>query len=360
MSTQLRRQFGLDIVRSAAITLVLISHFIKKFESIGIWGVELFFALSGFLIGGILWRTFSRVEGFSLRLLFNFWSRRWWRTLPNYYLFMLIFLLWHHISHYPLPSISIIIKHLWFGQDFFHPYWSWFSVSWSLCVEEWFYLSFPVILYFYSRFITNPSHSFLLTIFTVFAVCFSVRYHFSTYVSPSDLRTITLGRLDAIGCGVLMAYVAEKYSQVRNLTKALFWSGILLIVSPFYPLLLGDRTISINAYTLLLIPLGFSLMLPLFTRLSPLSSRYIVIPIEKISLWSYSIYLSHIPILFSIYALMSHLRSSVTMNVISKLIGLVLCVGISAFTFQYFELPITRKRPKELIVKKLHQEILTN
>ena len=48
------RKFGLDVVRACAISLVLVAHFEKRLDFVGIYGVELFFALSGFLIGGIV------------------------------------------------------------------------------------------------------------------------------------------------------------------------------------------------------------------------------------------------------------------------------------------------------------------
>ena len=117
-----RRAFGPDLIRATAITLVLVAHtFPGKQFSIVSWGrvyfghlgVELFFLLSGYLIGGILLK-----ELFSHRLetpgdLFRFWKRRWFRTLPNYYLFLLIFLLIAHVRHEPVPSLT---PYVWFGQ----------------------------------------------------------------------------------------------------------------------------------------------------------------------------------------------------------------------------------------------------
>src|ERR1700722_19361709 len=88
-----RRIIGLDIARSIAILAVLLAHFTQKFHHIkavylvanfaGVLGVQLFFVLSGFLIGGILLRQLQR-DGFTYRDVVHFWKRRWYRTLPNY------------------------------------------------------------------------------------------------------------------------------------------------------------------------------------------------------------------------------------------------------------------------------------
>src|SRR5690606_10309411 len=90
------RVWGLDIMRAIAIMTVLISHssqFILDGSSSlmyhsGVAGVEIFFVLSGFLIGGILIKVFQKE--YSLNNILNFWKRRWIRTIPNYYLALLI------------------------------------------------------------------------------------------------------------------------------------------------------------------------------------------------------------------------------------------------------------------------------
>ena len=87
------RVFGLDLMRALAIIFVVMSHgsMLEKANTDFPWirlvnGVELFFVLSGFLIGGILIKNFQKTNSFGIKEIYNFWIRRWFRTLPNYYL----------------------------------------------------------------------------------------------------------------------------------------------------------------------------------------------------------------------------------------------------------------------------------
>lgn len=91
-----KRTFGLDLLRAIAILIVVINHggwMLEKADSNFPWiplinGVELFFVLSGFLIGGILIKTIQTTPQLTISTLGNFWIRRWLRTLPNYYLIL--------------------------------------------------------------------------------------------------------------------------------------------------------------------------------------------------------------------------------------------------------------------------------
>lgn len=101
ITTYKHRVFGLDVVRAVAILLILCSHstillfpnseatglrFIQFFGTIG---VDIFFVLSGFLIGTILIKHIESNQTQSKHFV-QFWVRRWLRTLPNYYLILLV------------------------------------------------------------------------------------------------------------------------------------------------------------------------------------------------------------------------------------------------------------------------------
>ena len=90
-------------------------------------------------------------------------------------------------------------------------------------------------------------------------------------------------------------------------------------------------------------------MLPWLQRLAMPTGRLVFMrtPIKNLSLWSYSIYLSHIPVLFTVYELFGRTRESTAVNALSKVIGLVACLGLSRFVFVHFEQRITNMRPSE-------------
>jgi peptidoglycan/LPS O-acetylase OafA/YrhL len=124
----MQRSAGLDLMRAVAISLVLLDHFLPRlgvatpeiFRFIG-WspiGVDLFFALSGFLIGRILLQLGSQIS--EPRALFGFWIRRWLRTLPVYYVmvFLRFFLVVMGTFHFGWGTLAILPSYLvWLGRS---------------------------------------------------------------------------------------------------------------------------------------------------------------------------------------------------------------------------------------------------
>ena len=110
-------------------------------------GVEIFFAISGFLIGKIVYRLIQK-EDFSFQDVREFWKRRWFRTLPNYYLVLLINILLWYLIYGKIPErIGLYFVYL---QNFFSHSPDFSRISWSLSVEQFCYIIGPVLLYLFS------------------------------------------------------------------------------------------------------------------------------------------------------------------------------------------------------------------
>jgi peptidoglycan/LPS O-acetylase OafA/YrhL len=142
-----RRNGWFDALRTAAILAVVTYHVVQmsplagsalaKITAYGKYGVDLFFVLSGWLIGSLFWEELAE---FGNVQLLRFWARRALRTIPPY-LIALTFS-WGAVAHH--RSEPFDPGYLLFLQNYYEriPF---FLVSWSLCVEEHFYLVAPVL-----------------------------------------------------------------------------------------------------------------------------------------------------------------------------------------------------------------------
>jgi peptidoglycan/LPS O-acetylase OafA/YrhL len=122
-----KRFFGLDFLRALSISLLLFSHSSwiynstsllgKLQDASGFLGVELFIVLSGFLIGGILYKQFLH-ENYGLKDASLFVFRRLMRVLPSYYLVIVIISIVHIIFGF---SVTDVWKYFLLIQNFTTP-----------------------------------------------------------------------------------------------------------------------------------------------------------------------------------------------------------------------------------------------
>lgn len=145
------RAVGPDLLRACAILLVMLQHLPKAaapewlilFKPYGWLGVDVFFVLSGYLIGGQLLRPIARGETPDLK---RFWASRAFRILPAFLVILALYKLLPGFSDgegiQPLWRFLTFTMNL--GLDVFQT--GNFSSAWSLCVEEWFYLTLPLLV----------------------------------------------------------------------------------------------------------------------------------------------------------------------------------------------------------------------
>lgn len=347
------RNFGLDLVRVAAIFFVLVAHFANSLEFIGFWGVELFFALSGYLIGHIIYRVMIVPERLDLKIILNFWKRRWYRTLPNYYLVLILMIFFHNYVTRDFQGFSYVVKYLWFGQDLLTRSGIFYGVSWSLCIEEWFYFLFPFLLLLFHFLKANVKVTMFLSISLIVAVCLTIRFMMAHHSPNIQLRGITVARLDAIAFGVLVSFLKNQIKSFENVKWVFFYLGLIQLLFCIYFLYFSNNAfIQAKNHPLLLLfaPSSCALLLPVLSTITFSGTRFSLIRkiISNLSLWSYSIYLIHMPVLITTYYLFDFIRDTTAGNLFSKFLGLGLTIIFSALLYQFWELPLTRKRPAEL------------
>jgi len=149
----------LDLLRAIAITLVMLVHFkqqtfslpgnsyFSKFFDWGLHGVDLFFVLSGFPIGGQLIERI-RTRTFSFK---EFYVKRFFRIAPAYYLALLVFVLFYSIGSNTFilrdeRILNAFIIHIFYLQNYTQAV-ILRGLYWTLAVEEQFYILIPALLF---------------------------------------------------------------------------------------------------------------------------------------------------------------------------------------------------------------------
>lgn len=370
-----KRAFGLDLIRATAVVLVLMSHTFPggtMFPAFGIvrdywgvWGVEIFFVLSGYLIGGILINNFYAAQLDGLGGLFTFWKRRWFRTLPNYYLFLVLFLGINLADKGELPAG--LWKYLWFGQALYSQHPEFFMLVWSLAIEEWFYLVFPIVLLVLSKLVARRERAVLATIMFFLIAPMILRYYLHTPYWLGFVRMETLPRLDAIAYGAVLAFVQKNYASVWNfmVQNRLIGAGAVMGVfihacrQNVILVELGTHSTFFRVFYFCLISASIALILPSVAGLNPPASRWTSI-VRKLSLWSYSIYLSHLFCLFLIgngfklFGLKIHGGSWT--QVVGDVMEWWVTLAFSSMLYKYYEKPLMDLRDRKRISRELRAE----
>lgn len=280
----------LDGLRAIAITLV-VNHHVSTYldDSLGplkFWmktgwnGVYLFFVLSGFLIGSLALREIEATGRLSVR---TFWARRFFRTWPLY--FVVLFL---QAARYDSDFSPSLWHYLTFTQNLFEP--KFFLHSWSLAVEEQFYLVFPLAVAALARWGGVRSGAALFGLVWLSAYWYRTVYGFYFYPFFHTLSVV-----DSLALGVALSWVAARrpslLEPIRKRPHLAALTGIGLLYVDYAIEL--ERAVHVN----LLFggqAVGFSLLLvaSLSDRFKPaklLSSR----PLGLVALVSYGVYLTH-------------------------------------------------------------------
>lgn len=304
----------LDRLRGLAILLVLLDHIgsfvpsgLSRFFGQGWIGVDLFFVLSGFLITGVLWETQQSPNYFK-----QFYVRRILRIWPAY-LLLLIFafcilplLRWTAGGLFlEIPKETLgVWAYLLMIQNFFgtslilSPF---LVITWSLAIEEQFYLVWPGVIRYATRKVILPCLAmaiFLLPLLRILAMHYGIE-KFSIHSNP-------LTHADGLLCGAVIAIWLRSAKPKRR--TLLLWGTVLLIVGIGAFVALHPRNDhpgfdSPFLYSsVALLSSGLLLVSLVSTNLGSILHRFFFMnrPLSFLGYISYSLYLYHYFILRSI------------------------------------------------------------
>lgn len=336
-----KRNHGLDTLRSVAILFVFAYHYqvfvsgrptFGWISTVGWVGVDLFFVLSGYLIGNQLFAGVASGRSLSLA---SFYIRRLLRTLPNYYVVLALYFLLPGIMGGKEPPP--LWRFVTFTQNIGLQPGTAFSHAWSLCIEEQFYLLLPLLIVAARRFGAG------LPIRTAWRMPWSMPRSMPwvvPWVVVVLLGAVGLGiatrsalwfrfgaeaggavqgyyphiyyasfcRIDEFLPGVALALLKNFHPQAWarliqrgwiNLLAALISTGLLLwAVLKFYYIEAEGYGFFMTSFGYSLIACGFGLWV--LAALSPSCPLYNMrLPgAARLAAWSYAIYLSHKPIAF--------------------------------------------------------------
>jgi peptidoglycan/LPS O-acetylase OafA/YrhL len=304
---------GLDFLRTIAILMVFIFHYqggdfndlflgIKDF---GWTGVDLFFVLSGFLIAKQLFAEANTSNKISIK---KFYIKRAFRILPAYFFILAIY---YFVPIFrESPVLSPLYRYLTFTQNIgLNPRINnAFTHCWSLCVEEQFYILFPLILLLFCFYKMQKKVFYLIAVLFIFTILIRI-FLWNSFVDPIKnpfaiknniwvtwIYYPTYARLDGLLTGITIAgifeYLPKWKTWLQTKGNTLLVIGISIVVVAFY--VCKDRFgFTANAHGFQTVALGYG-----FIVLSAICPSSILYKInfrffKTIAILSYAMYLCH-------------------------------------------------------------------
>jgi len=366
---------GLDHLRAFAIIFVFLYHYsilfshpgwVNTISTFGWSGVDLFFVLSGYLIAAQLFQKIAQQNKISLR---EFFIKRFFRIIPIYLVVVALYFLFPFLRE--REALASLWKYLTFTQNIGLDVkeQGTFSHAWSLCIEEQFYLLFPLILITFLHFkIFKKAFWLLIIIFLAgFAIRISCYKHFVA-LTGKDIEWVTWSkwiyyptwsRLDGLLVGVSIAAllqfkpkVSKKILQHENL---LLVAGLLIFAATYF-FCSDEVSFNSSVFGFALTDLGYGFIV--LSALCPGSFlyKYESKITSKIAALSYGIYLIHKIVIHVTQMQFTKFKIAGDGNVMF-VICIIAVFIISVILNETIEKPFLRLR-KKIIVKQ--KEVVRN
>ncbi|MEO8086623.1 MAG: acyltransferase [Bacteroidota bacterium] len=342
---------GLDFLRGIAIIGVLFRHFEIDFclSRPGGYGVDLFFVLSGFLVSGLLFSEYKKRGAVNVR---RFLIRRGFKIYPSFYFFILCSILIYAIGFENYFPVQSILSEVFFLQSYLHPMW---SHTWSLAVEEHFYLLIALFIFLAVKFkwiakekvmIPALSAAILLSLFL------RIVYVMTVYRESHEPFYFSHLRIDGLFTGALLGYCLhfkpDMIEKIYHKKKILGLLSVVLIVPAF---ILGTENLFMVTigFNLLHIAFSFIILLLMDEKVGKImfgrgAMGMLSAAICTIGIYSYSIYLWHLTMQNLLLRVIDDLNIETVVYVFASIItGVLVSILI--------EKPMLRLRDRHFIQK---------
>ena len=351
------KSYGLDLLRIISSLLVFIPHIVislskdpalvKNSFIISILGVEIFFCLSGFLICkyGV---SIIKSSKYMFLNSYVFVIRRVGRTWPAYFFALVSYIIFYRYYE------SEILYYILFLQNLNYPIVSetFFSVSWSICVEEIFYIIFPLLLCLtvlinrrYLKDYISSSLLIMITCFLIIIFVFFLRDNYNYAEWGSELRRVAVFRIDSIAFGGIGYFVFKYLKKITivNITFFLLFPALLYFIYNQLNLYYENQNFTLVGIknNLIFYIIYFFCLITIFLaeKIIYIKNNKLKKIISELANWSYPLYLMHI--------LVIDLIKNLEIDNISINIILIFSLSflISYLIRHYIEEPFIKIRP---------------
>ena len=302
-----KRNFGLDLLRAIAIFFVVHGHGahllassrLAFLQSVNFSPcVDIFFILTGFLIGRSWLSYTSKNEGVDWNKTLRFYGRTALRILPNYYFILAVYYFLVQGGVIPGNTHEFSIWYfITFTQNLFTPFYNFYWESWTLPVQWWFYILFPLFLIVFTK---RFSAKRVIPILCIFFIGLSLVYRYSVSDHITDnfwrdvwIRKTVASRCDNIYIGLLAAWVRVYFPEFwqRHSVKSFVAGTLIMIVALAIPRPIDS--IYANVFSFTIPPIAIALWLPLLSRIRSYKT-FVGNIVARFSILSYAMYLTNL------------------------------------------------------------------
>lgn len=309
---------------------------VDLFKLTQVWGhgVQLFFVISGLCFFLVL----DKKKDFSFKGTLSFWKKRWLRIAPAFYVSCVIYAIFY--SHIGISFYKAILYNFLFIQTYINGA----EISphfWSLSVEWFFYLSLPLLFYFFRKFNIMKG---VVCILLIGFLMNTIHYRYNLFFNENWIYTF-FANFEHFGWGLLIGYL-YKYKKAKKFFSSywVFFTGLILAYVGklfFYSSFVnavGQAEFLFNSLGPLVMSMGFATML-LVSMNNEFIARIIGNKLFRfIGRISYSFYLWHVlAVVFAIKFFSGFFENQTLSVIVIFIITVIILIPVSYLSYRLFE-----------------------